>query len=357
MKQVIRSQYNSYPLSTIRDIVKLIYQNEFAGGHLITDERASFELLEREMQGAASEDAASGFAPEAVFEEIGNHLCRLNLRAALQTGVSTATINRIFIYTANHRTGSTESFQQKLGMFRELCEDGELPFDTQEIDQYIGQYAKDGFPAVSHSEEYRLAYNPSYRVVDQAFHQYFDLFVRLDGLLRSDSPSLIAAIDGNSGAGKSWLSGLIGSIYSCNLFHADDFFLRPEQRTQARLAEPGGNVDYERLESEIYAQIAEDRSFKYRKFDCSVMALGDTVQVAPCRLNIIEGSYSLHPNLSKYCDLRIFLKISAADQAERILRRNGPILYQRFAEEWIPKENLYFRTFSIEQNCDLVFAA
>ncbi|MHB8961632.1 MAG: uridine kinase family protein [Saccharofermentanales bacterium] len=357
MKQVIRSQYNRYPLSDIRDLVKLIYQNEFAGGHLITDERASVELLEREMQEAASEDAASGSMPEAVFEEIGNHLCRLNLRAALQTGVSTATINRIFIYTANHRTGSMESFQQKLGMLREMCEDGELPFDTQEVDQYIGQYANAGFPAVSHSEGYRIAYNPSYRVVDQAFQKYFDLFVRLDGLLQSDSSSVLAAIDGNSGAGKSWLSGLIGSIYDCNLFHADDFFLRPEQRTQERLSEPGGNVDYERLESEVYSQISKGFPFEYRKFDCSVMAYGDTVKVDPRRLNVIEGSYSLHPKLSGYCGLKVFLKIPPARQAKRVLERNGPILYQRFEREWIPKENLYFKTFHIEQNCDLVFTA
>lgn len=357
IRQVILDQYHKYPLSEVRDMVKLIYQNEFAGGHLITDERASLELTKSEIQEAASEGAAGGSVPEALFDEIGNNLCRLNLRASLKTGISAATINRIFVYTANRRIGSQKSFQQKLGIFRQLCESKALPFSTDEVVQYLDRYEKDGFPAVSHSEGYRAAYNPSYRMVDAVFREYFDLFAQIDGLLASDQPNVLAAIDGNSGAGKSWMAELVSGIYDCNLFHTDDFFLRPEQRTAERLAEPGGNVDYERLESEVYSQIAEGRAFVYRKFDCSVMALGDVVQVPSRKLNIIEGSYSLHPKLSGYCDLRVFLKIPAASQTERILARNGPVLYQRFAQEWIPKENLYFSTFKIEQKCNLVFTA
>ena len=195
------------------------------------------------------------------------------------------------------------------------------------------------------------------RAADPAFMEHPELSARLDALLHSAKPYLIAAIDGNSGAGKSWLADRIGAAYECNVIHADDFFLRPEQRTPERLSEPGGNVDYERLESEVYSQIAKGTPFKYRKFDCSVMSFGDTVTVTPRRLTVIEGSYSLHPKLSAYCDLKIFLKISAEDQAERILERNGPVMAQRFEQEWIPKENLYFNTFHIEENCDLVFTA
>ena len=50
---------------------------------------------------------------------------------------------------------------------------------------------------------------------------------------------MVVAIDGNSGAGKSTLAALIADVYDCNLFHMDDFFLRPEQRTEERLKETG----------------------------------------------------------------------------------------------------------------------
>lgn len=41
---------------------------------------------------------------------------------------------------------------------------------------------------------------------------------------------------------------------------ADDFFLRPEQRTPERLAEPGGNLDRERMKSEVIDRLSAVRS-------------------------------------------------------------------------------------------------
>ena len=46
---------------------------------------------------------------------------------------------------------------------------------------------------------------------------------------------VIAAIDGRCGAGKSTLAAQLQAQLSCRVFHMDDFFLRPEQRTAARL--------------------------------------------------------------------------------------------------------------------------
>ena len=62
---------------------------------------------------------------------------------------------------------------------------------------------------------------------------------------------VIAAIDGRCGAGKSTLAAQLQAQLSCRVFHMDDFFLRPEQRTAARLAQPGENVDHERFLSEV----------------------------------------------------------------------------------------------------------
>ncbi len=51
---------------------------------------------------------------------------------------------------------------------------------------------------------------------------------------------LLLAIDGGSASGKTTLAALLAQRYGCPVFHMDDFFLRPEQRTPQRLAEPGG---------------------------------------------------------------------------------------------------------------------
>lgn len=77
-------------------------------------------------------------------------------------------------------------------------------------------------------------------------------------------------------------------------------------RTPERYATPGGNVHWERILSDILEQIPKNESFSYRMFDCGVMDLGDAVQVTPKTLNILEGSYSTHPELIGRYDLKIF---------------------------------------------------
>ena len=73
---------------------------------------------------------------------------------------------------------------------------------------------------------------------------------QIDALL-AEKDFVIVAIDGKCASGKTTLAAELAEIYDCNVFHMDDFFLRPEQRTQQRFAESGGNVDYERFREEV----------------------------------------------------------------------------------------------------------
>jgi len=73
---------------------------------------------------------------------------------------------------------------------------------------------------------------------------------KIDELL-TQKDMVIVAIDGKCTSGKTTLASKLTQIYDCNVFHMDDFFLRPEQRTPERFAEVGGNVDYERLQEEV----------------------------------------------------------------------------------------------------------
>jgi uridine kinase len=163
------------------------------------------------------------------------------------------------------------------------------------------------------------------------------------------------AIDGNSGAGKSTLASLIGNVYECNIFHMDDFFLTPDLKTEERLKEAGGNVDYVRFKNEVIDGINSGLEFQYHKYDCKQMLMGQPVSVTPQKLNIIEGSYSMHPNLIDNYDLKIFLHIDEKEQSSRILERNGAYMHKRFLCEWIPLENRYFEELKIQEQSDLVF--
>ena len=163
---------------------------------------------------------------------------------------------------------------------------------------------------------------------------------QIDELL-AEKDMVIMAIDCKCTSGKTTLASKLAEIYDCNVFHMDDFFLRPEQRTPERFAEVGGNVDYERFWEEVLLPLKSRKAFSYRPFDCSTFTLAAPVSVAPKKLNIIEGTYSHHPYFGNPYDLKILLTVDEETQQQRILERPA-FLHKRFFEEWIPMENRYF---------------
>jgi len=350
MKELLLRHLRRYPAMRIQDMVKLLHQSEFAGGHMIADAAESLRRLEEECRSLPPGDAAEA------FEDIGGGLCRLHLRELPALGVSPATANRLFVATAAAAKGSPERFAEKLDEFLALCRCGALPFDADEAEAYIRAYREQGCPPVSHSDAYRAAYKPAYRVVKAAYCRYIELFRRIDALLERKA-CVNLAIDGSSGAGKSTLAALISEVYGCSVFHTDDFFLPPERKTPARLSQPGGNVDHERLRDEVIAGILSGGPFGYRRYDCRTGELSSPVRVTPKSLNVVEGVYSLHPALGRIFDLKVFLKADGELQKRRILERCGAELLRRFEEEWIPLENRYFAEFGIMESCDLVFCA
>ena len=175
----------------------------------------------------------------------------------------------------------------------------------------------------------------------------------IDRLL-AEKEQVVVAIDGNCTAGKTTLAGILAGQYDCNVFHMDDFFLRSEQRTPERYAEAGGNVDYERFKDEVLFPLKTGQAFSYCPFDCGTFALSEPIRVTPKKLNIIEGTYSLHPYFGDSFDLKVLLTITPELQRERILERPA-FLHKRFFEEWIPMENRYFSVFSIREKCDFIF--
>ncbi|HOV69094.1 MAG TPA: hypothetical protein PLZ84_02080 [Clostridia bacterium] len=349
IKDLLCRHYAVYPKMQVQDMVKLVYQNEFAGGHMIANVRDSLLRLQEER--SSGRINMSYFAD--IFEDIGNNLCRLHLAVFNKYDISAETVNRFFIVTANLVTGDVASFEAKLETLKECCRNHLLPYRLSEVENYLRDYKKAGYPQVGHSQVYREAYFPAYRIVKSEYSRFFELFCRIDSLTKSKD-RVCVAIDGNCCAGKSRLADLIAGVYDCNVFHMDDFFLPPGLRTPERLAEAGGNVDYIRFDREVIQGLNSGRGFEYRKFDCQRNAY-EPVWVNPKKLNIIEGAYSMHPKLIRNYDLKAFLSIDEEEQVSRILNRNGEQMLKRFVCEWIPMENRYFDELKIKEKCDLVF--
>ena len=166
---------------------------------------------------------------------------------------------------------------------------------------------------------------------------------------------ILIAIDGRCASGKSTLAAALQKVCGGNLFHMDDFFLTPQLRTEERLSEPGGNVDYERFLEEVLIPIGRREAFVYRPYDCQEQEMSDAIRVEPLAVNIVEGAYACHPSLFERYDLRIFVTIDEAEQSRRIRERNGEIQAAQFKTQWIPLEEGYFSAYGIKERCELCF--
>lgn len=175
----------------------------------------------------------------------------------------------------------------------------------------------------------------------------------IESALQKRSGPLLVAIDGRCASGKTTFAALCAKVFpDCTVFHMDDFFLPYEKRTPQRLAAPGGNVDYERAEAQLFAPLSRGENVTFSRFDCASGTLEPPQTFPPRRLSIVEGSYSHHPALAGYSGLKLFLTCDPAVQLFRLACR-APEKLADFQARWIPMEENYFKTFSIENQCDL----
>ena len=161
LKAILIAHAKRYPLMQPRDAVKLIYQNEFGGGHLIRDEQACLNYLRQEYASAEKDPTA------ALYEDIGNGIVRVNLAAVKPEDLEQ--LGRDFIRSAAKHKGTLDSFLNKLEVLQTLTTEGVFAFDLDALNAYLSEYKAAGYPAVSHSEQYRQAYKPAYRIIRNAY--------------------------------------------------------------------------------------------------------------------------------------------------------------------------------------------
>lgn len=175
---------------------------------------------------------------------------------------------------------------------------------------------------------------------------------RVERLL-AEGRCAFVAIDSPCASGKTVFAASLHERFGGNVLHMDDFFLRPEQRTPERFAEPGGNVDRERFEAEVLKPLAAGKAVRYRPWDCHTGDFATSRSVEPAALTVVEGSYSMHPALRGYYDLTMCLIVDPSERLRRLEARN-PRMLQRFIDEWIPLENRYFESTNTQGSADLL---
>ena len=153
-EEILLCHFEKYPLMTPVDAVKLCYQSAFGCGHLVKNKDFALSMLENELCETTSDAGAQ------LYEPIGGGYMRFDLHKAKAIGIPEEKIAEIFMESAN--SGKKTELEPKIDVLKKLAEEGRTPFSERSLSEYLSGYNGE---MVSHSEKYRKAYAPAYRVV------------------------------------------------------------------------------------------------------------------------------------------------------------------------------------------------
>ena len=339
----LQTQLERYPGARAEDIVKCVFQGLLGVGHLLASPEQVETYIVRETAGLSP-------APdEPLLEPVSPAWARLNLRRAMAEGLIPHLITKLMMSDFEAPNFSREDVRQ-------VCVDYTECIGCSDMADALARIGDEHW-LPSHSETYRQLYHPAYRLIPA---QCAPLLPILCAFAKRDPANArtLVTIDGPCASGKTTLASQLANILDAAVAHTDDFVVPHAKKTPERLAQPGGNCDWERLVSEVIAPWKTGQTGTYRRYDCHQDSLTLPEPLPTGNILILEGSYCNLPAIRTYADVRVFVNTPEFIRWERLKARESPASLKLFEERWIPLENAYFEAYGLpdgECECVILF--
>jgi|OpeIllAssembly_1097287.scaffolds.fasta_scaffold147341_2 hypothetical protein len=157
--ELIEAQKAARPEMRARDAYKLLYQGVFGVGHIMGP--GAWDYLQSE---AATLDIKD-HPEDPIIEEVAldGSVVRVNLRPFLREGYSLVKLMEAM--RLSDIAGSPAAFLEAWDAFAELVWSGQLDFEHNEVDAINKALDRTKPQPMHHTQQYRDAYYPAYRVV------------------------------------------------------------------------------------------------------------------------------------------------------------------------------------------------
>ena len=178
-------QYQRHRSTTVTDLLKQCYQAAYGAEHLLRDTAAAKRYLESEFEGTPARDIP-------LCEYISDDICRVNIAAWKYRGLPSGDLFDLFAASSYPRENGKELLEIFLREAEEFIDNQEVTEITRIPEQddlafkrvnpfcengaeIIEEYRRAGTPPIHHSEAYREAEHPAYRIVDaKLLKEYFE---------------------------------------------------------------------------------------------------------------------------------------------------------------------------------------
>ncbi len=149
-------------------------------------------------------------------------------------------------------------------------------------------------------------------------------------------PALVG-IDGQSGSGKSTLARELAESLpvSVAIVQGDDFYSDTSADAKALLSPEEGYdsyFDWRRLRSEVLLSVREGATtLRYQRYDWDSAAIGQWTEIPMSEIVIVEGVYTLRPELRDQFDVSAFVRTSESTRLKRQAAR------EESSDHWITR--------------------
>ena len=175
--------------------------------------------------------------------------------------------------------------------------------------------------------------------------------------MASPSPVFVA-LDGRSGAGKSTVAKLVNARAGALVIDGDDFYRGGDGAFWDALG-PAEKVDLVidwRRQRRLLERLRRGEPARWRPYDWEADdgRLAAEITALPADLVILDGAYSVRPELADLFVLRVLLDVPRAIRRDRLLQREGEHDRAEWEARWQDAEDLYFERLMPPDAFDLV---
>ncbi len=171
-----------------------------------------------------------------------------------------------------------------------------------------------------------------------------DVVGRIKGVRRSKPGTVLVAIDGAGGAGKSTLAASVArQVDNSYVICLDDF---------ARPSVPGW--DQERFRRQVLDPLLAGHDAHYQRWDWPTDSGAEWHRVPTGSVVIINGVSSMRTELGDCWDLTIWVETPRSIRLARGVKRDGEAMRFHWTEVWMPEEDAYIAAQQPQHRADLM---
>ena len=172
ISRYLEDQLSTHPSMTPQDLAKLCYQAAHGAEHLLANPERARGYLLRELESVEPDPHIP------LVEPISDEIARVNLAAWKARELSSDRLFDLFVATAQVSRDGGERLQTYLDEVDALLFRGQTAIPLSAWTEFRTEYDALGRPSIHHSEAYRAAEHPAYRIVRRDLLAEFMEFIQ-----------------------------------------------------------------------------------------------------------------------------------------------------------------------------------